>query len=248
MTTVIFLFSDDNITFIIPPGIADDTFEIRSPSGKVLTRKPLDRETTETYIIPIYVSDFSMSITLFDVSILVIKVLDVNDHAPRFQQGSRFRLSVPENSETSVIHTMVANDLDIGFNGEISYSITSGNVGNKFSIDIKTGELTARPLDRENHARYNLIITAQDQGTPTLQNTCNLTVSVEDQNDNDPKFDLSKYSTSILEDVPVDTSVLKVHASDEDIGVNARIIYSLANESQWLFRIDNKTGVITTAG
>ncbi|KAJ8922560.1 hypothetical protein NQ315_007590 [Exocentrus adspersus] len=240
---------NNNITFIIPAGIAEDTFEIRSPSGNVIVKKPLDREAVETYIIPVYVSDSSMhGVTLFDVSTLVVRVSDVNDHAPRFQQGSCYRLSVPENSETAVIHTMVAEDLDAGFNGEISYSITNGNVGNKFSIDARTGELSVRPLDRESHPRYYLTITAQDQGTPSLQSTCNLTVSVEDQNDNDPKFDLSKYSTNILEDVPIDTSVLKVHASDADAGVNARIIYSLSNESQWLFRIDNKTGVITTAG
>ncbi|KAJ8953096.1 hypothetical protein NQ318_013438 [Aromia moschata] len=240
---------DENLTFIIPPGIADDTFEIKSPSGKVLTKKPLDRETTETYIIPIYVSDSTTNgITLFDVSTLVIKVADVNDHAPRFQKGSCYRLSVPENSETAVIHTVVARDLDVGFNGEIGYSITSGNIGNKFSIDSKTGDMTARPLDRESHSRYYLTVTAQDQGTPSMHSSCNMTISVEDQNDNDPKFDLSSYSTTILEDVPIDTSVLKVHASDADMGVNARIIYSLANESEWLFRIDNKTGVITTAG
>lgn len=113
---------------------------------------------------------------------------------------------------------------------------------------MHSGELTARPLDRESHSRYHLSITAQDHGNPPLQGFCNITVRVEDQNDNDPKFDNQRYSTTILEDVPTDTSVLKVHASDADMGVNARIIYSLTNESQWLFRIDNKTGVITTTG
>ncbi|KAJ8985393.1 hypothetical protein NQ317_007551 [Molorchus minor] len=240
---------NENLTFIIPPGIGEDTFEIKSPSGKVFTKKPLDREITETYFIPIYVSDSTNSATtLFDTTTLVIKVSDVNDHTPVFQKGSCYRLFVPENSDTAVIHTVVAKDLDIGFNGDISYSITSGNVGNKFSIDMKTGDLSARPLDRERHSRYYLSITVQDQGTPSLQSSCNMTISVEDQNDNDPKFDLPRYSTTILEDVPIDTSILKVHASDDDVGVNAKIIYSLANESQWLFRIDNKTGVITTNG
>lgn len=113
---------------------------------------------------------------------------------------------------------------------------------------MHSGELTSRSLDRESHSRYHLTITAQDHGSPALQSSCNITVRVEDQNDNDPKFDKVKYSATIMEDVPIDTSVLKVHASDADIGVNGRIIYSLANESQWLFRIDNKSGVITTTG
>lgn len=185
---------------------------------------------------------------VFDKSKIKISIIDVNDHAPEFHPGTCYRLSVPENSDTSIIHTVVAKDLDTGRNGEISYSIGSGNMGNKFSINSQTGELTARPLDRESHSRYLISVVAQDHGNPHLQNFCNLTINVEDQNDNDPKFDLSKYSTSIPEDTPIDTSVLKVHASDADMGVNARIIYYLANESQWLFRIDNKTGVITTAG
>uniref|UniRef100_A0AAR5P542 Cadherin domain-containing protein n=2 Tax=Dendroctonus ponderosae TaxID=77166 RepID=A0AAR5P542_DENPD len=237
-----------NVSFFISPGIADDTFEIQSPSGKVLTRKPLDREILESYLLSIFVTDTSQDMPMFDKTLLHIRVLDINDHAPRFQPESCQRLAIPENTEAAVFHTVVANDMDSGPNGDVSYSITSGNIRNKFSIDSKTGALTAKSLDRESNARYYLTITAQDHGSPSMQGYCNLTVFVEDQNDNDPKFDLSKYSTSMLEDVPIDTSIMKVHASDADVGFNAKIIYFLANESQWLFRIDNKTGVITTAG
>ncbi|KAF7286531.1 hypothetical protein GWI33_004934 [Rhynchophorus ferrugineus] len=238
-----------NVTFIIPPGIQDDTFEVRSPSGKVFTKKLLDRELTGSYTVPVYVTDFSTYDTpIFDMTKLRITVIDINDHAPKFQSGSCQRLAIPENSDTAVFHTVVASDMDSGANGQISYSITSGNIRNKFSINSNTGELTAKPLDRESNSRYYLTITAQDHGVPSMQGYCNLTVFVEDQNDNDPKFDLSKYYTTILEDTPIDTSIMKVHASDADTGLNAKIIYFLANESQWLFRIDNKTGVITTAG
>lgn len=114
---------------------------------------------------------------------------------------------------------------------------------------MHTGELKARSLDREMHSRYHLQITAQDRGSPiTYQGTCNITVIVEDQNDNDPRFELSKYVATIPEDTPIGTSVLKVKATDADLGINARMVYSLANETQWLFSIDNRSGVITTAG
>lgn len=72
--------------------------------------------------------------------------------------------------------------------------------------------------------------------------------SVEDQNDNDPRFEMAKYVAAIAEDIPIGTSVLTVKAIDGDLGINARIIYSLANETEWLFSIDNRTGLITTAG
>lgn len=114
---------------------------------------------------------------------------------------------------------------------------------------MHTGELTARPLDRELQSRYLLQITAQDRGSPiTYQGTCNISITVEDQNDNDPRFELSKYITTIPEDVPIGTSVLTIKATDADIGINARIVYSLANETHWLFNIDNRSGLITTTG
>jgi protocadherin-16/23 len=124
-----------------------------------------------------------------------------------------------------------------------------GNIGNKFSIDMQTGELTARPLDRETHSRYFLQITAQDRGTPvTYQGQCNISINVEDENDNDPRFEMAKYIGSIPEDTPIGTSVLTVKAIDADLGINARITYSLANETEWLFHINNRSGLITTVG
>lgn len=114
---------------------------------------------------------------------------------------------------------------------------------------MHSGELTARSLDRETQSRYMLQITANDRGTPiTYHNTCNISVIVEDQNDNDPRFELPKYTASIPEDIQIGTSVLSVKANDSDLGINARIVYSLANETQWLFNIDNRSGLITTAG
>lgn len=113
---------------------------------------------------------------------------------------------------------------------------------------MRTGELSARPLDRESQPRYQLVITAQDRGSPPLSGACNLTVTVEDQNDNDPRFSKQRYSATIPENVDVGSAVLTVKASDADLGINAKLVYSLANESQWQFHIDNRTGVITTAG
>lgn len=129
-----------------------------------------------------------------------------------------------------------------------SFLFPGGNVGNKFSIDMHTGELTARPLDRETYSRYLLQITAQDRGTPINHGTCNISIIVEDQNDNDPRFELSKYTATINEDAAIGTSALIVKATDADVGINARIVYSLANETQWLFSIDNRSGLITTTG
>lgn len=126
---------------------------------------------------------------------------------------------------------------------------SGGNSGNKFSIDMHTGELTARELDREMQARYLLQITAQDRGSPiTYQGACNISIAVEDQNDSNPRFELTKYTVTVAEDVAIGTPIMTVKATDADIGTNAQIVYSLANETNWLFSVDNRSGVITTTG
>nr|CAD7437986.1 unnamed protein product [Timema bartmani] len=112
-----------------------------------------------------------------------------------------------------------------------------GNVGNRFSLDPHTGELKSRPLDRESLTRYWLLVMAQDRGSPApLRASCNISVLVEDQNDNDPVFAQPRYSASVAEDAPPGTAVLTVHATDADLGPNARLVYSLANESDWMFQ------------
>lgn len=59
----------------------------------------------------------------FDIATIIITISDVNDHAPEFRPGACYALSVPENNEFAVMHTVVATDLDEGANGEIFYSI-----------------------------------------------------------------------------------------------------------------------------
>lgn len=149
---------------------------------------------------------------------------------------------------------------------------------------MHTGELTAKPLDREMQSRYHLQITAQDRGSPiTYQSTCNISIAVEDQNDSNPRFDwivknglcsthfktflkfieddlfdlckfflfsigLARYTVTVAEDVAIGTPILTVKATDADIGTNSQIVYSLANETDWLFSVDNRSGVITTTG
>ncbi|KOB78988.1 Cadherin [Operophtera brumata] len=240
-----------NLTYTIPFGVADDKFAVDERLGTLTVKTRIDREEKDQYIFPVYVTDSStfQSTTNFDVATVTISIMDVNDNPPTYKSGSCYPLPVPENNEPKVIHTVAATDKDIGANGVITYSITSGNNGNKFSIDSTSGQLTARTLDRESQARYHLTITAFDHGSPVaLQGSCNITVIVEDQNDNDPVFDTGHYSAAIPEDAVTDTSVIKVRATDADLGFNKRIVYSLANESQGLFRIDNKTGIIFTTG
>lgn len=116
-------------------------------------------------------------------------------------------------------------------------------------LDSTTGELSCKPLDREKNSLYNLTIMAEDNGPkPRLFSLTTVLVSVLDVNDNDPQFINTPYTAAIPEDTPPGTNVLTVEATDADEGINSLISYSINNSAQGLFKIDNVTGVITTAG
>ncbi|XP_072754595.1 protein dachsous isoform X1 [Anoplolepis gracilipes] len=257
-----------NVTFTIPNDVPSNKFAITS-SGLVILRDSLDREKVARYSVTI----LARSNKLLDVTTLEVIVMDENDNSPEFRPGSCYTLAVPENQEASMIHTIAATDLDEDKNGEIFYSIVGGNIGAKFILDPTTGVLSMSNLDRETVPKYILTISAKDKGRPSREARCNLTVIVLDINDNAPTFvqnqyteshahtgfpygssnypanyHPTKYVTTISEDVASDSSVMSVKATDPDQGLNGKITYAIAEETSWLFRVDNLTGVITTAG
>lgn len=131
------MLSGGNLTYEIPKGIGDDSFTVDPLRGIVTTKGTFDRETKDMYTVPIYVME-SMTTQFkagasgksnklksqFDVATIVIRITDVNDHAPEFRPGSCYPLAIPENSDLSIVHQVVATDLDEGPNGDITYSIT----------------------------------------------------------------------------------------------------------------------------
>jgi hypothetical protein len=78
-----------------------------------------------------------------------------------------------------------------------------------------------------------------------------LMVGIDDDNDNEPKFDRPSYEFDVVENSPPGTTVGRVHAEDKDIGINGRISYQLlTTQSQQegnehnKFVIDHESGVI----
>lgn len=70
---------------------------------------------------------------------------------------------------TSVVQVR-ATDRDIGINSVLSYYITEGNEDMTFRMDRISGEIATRPAppDRERQNFYHLVVTVEDEGTPTL--------------------------------------------------------------------------------
>ncbi|NWU42622.1 PCD23 protein, partial [Hylia prasina] len=235
--------------------LIDDTygaFAIDSVTGSIITTKALDRETKSQYTFRAVASDCS---THFPRSTTVMTVLiqDVNDNAPKFEQGY-YKAAVWEGQspKTDIIQVFAA-DLDSGLNGETEYSILSGNENATFLIDSARGILaTNTGLDYESTSSYRfvsashqLILLASDHGTPSLNSTATVLITVLDVNDNPPIFSSPEYHVHVKESIPIGSHITEVSAKDCDEGANAEITYAIiSGNDRGHFCLDGRTGSV----
>uniref|UniRef100_A0A287DD33 Dachsous cadherin-related 2 n=1 Tax=Ictidomys tridecemlineatus TaxID=43179 RepID=A0A287DD33_ICTTR len=204
------------------PGV--NPFLIHPSSGMLVTASPLDRESTPAVILTVTASDQAVNVTDRRLRSLVAKVviLDVNDHRPTFTTFP-FAYIREDAAVGSVVHHVSAQDPDEGRNGEVTYSILSGNDHMTFLLDESSGLLTTiRPLDYELKTQHILTLLALDDGTPALSSSQTLTITVLDVNDHAPEFMQHLYEASVKENQSPGAFVTRVEAQDRDSG-NLRI-------------------------
>ncbi|XP_057586594.1 protocadherin Fat 2 isoform X2 [Hippopotamus amphibius kiboko] len=205
---------------------------------RIFSRKTLDREHMAKYLLRITASDGK-----FQASVLVeIFVLDINDNSPQCSQllyTGKVREDVPPGH---LILKVSATDLDSDTNAQITYSL-HGPGADEFKMDPHTGELTTLTvLDREKKDAYSLVAKATDGGGQSCQ--ADVTLHVEDVNDNAPRFFPSHCEVAVFDNTTVKTPVAVVLARDPDQGTNAQVVYSLTDSAEGHFSIEASTGVI----
>lgn len=220
------------------------SFDIVKVNGR------LDREEIPIYNLTIVASDKGTpprSTTAY----LVIRVNDVNDHEPVFQQSEYTSVL----SELSPIGTFVASisatDADSGLNARIYYDFDSGNEESWFTIDQDTGLVTTiATLDREIRGSVEVRVTARDGGPNPKYATTHLRVTILDENDEAPKFARSDIGVAFSEDTLPESLVATVTALDNDQGTNGSVAYhlhpSVHRDYPKTFALDALTGQLTT--
>ncbi|XP_004280288.2 protocadherin gamma-A1 isoform X27 [Orcinus orca] len=204
-------------------------FHLDSYTGEISNKEPLDFEEYTIYPMEIQAQDGS---SLMARAKVLVKVLDINDNAPEVTITS-VTTAVPENFPPGAIIALISvHDQDSGDNGHTTCSI-SGNLPFKLEkLDDNYYRLvTERTMDRELTSQYNITVTAADQGTPTLSTETHISLQVTDINDNSPVFLQDSYSTYIPENNPRGASIFSVTAHDADSNENARVTYSLVEDT-----------------
>ncbi|XP_067851867.1 protocadherin-10-like [Heptranchias perlo] len=183
-----------------------------------------------------------------------VEILDINDNSPSFPD-STISLQMAETIAPGVRFPLEsAEDPDFGINTIASYKLSSNE---HFGLKMQTTEdgikvaelLLEKPLDREQQSSFQLVLTATDGGTPHRSGTAQILITVLDSNDNPPVFEHAIYRSSLTENSPKGTLVIKVSASDPDEGPNAELTYSFSKLAsprvRELFRLDPHTGEIS---
>ncbi|XP_066507613.1 protocadherin gamma-A12-like isoform X7 [Hoplias malabaricus] len=220
----------------------------------LVTDSALDREQTADYNITITAVDAGNP-PLSSKQLLSVKISDVNDHAPQFEQES-YNAYIMENNPSSMsVLSIKAHDADWGENARVSYFLLDGEpLASCISINADTGVVYAvRSFDYEQLKSFQIQIRAQDGGSPPLSSNVSVKIQIQDQNDNAPQvlYPVQSGGSVVAEMVPrsadVGYLVTKVVAVDVDSGQNAWLSYKLQKATdRALFEVGAQNGEIRT--
>ncbi|VDK18773.1 unnamed protein product [Anisakis simplex] len=102
----------------------------------------------------------------------------------------------------------------------------------------------AADLDYEKSTEMFIVLRVDDSGGNS--DSAAAVVRIMDVNDNAPVFSPNQYKIEAVENWPAGTVITMVNAVDKDSGENGRIEYSLLQNGERYFEIDEETGVVRT--
>ncbi|XP_053144892.1 cadherin-related family member 2 [Hemicordylus capensis] len=221
------------ITYELLPQSVQSTFTVNATTGAVLVANgsKLDWGTRSTYYATLQAVDGG---GLSGSTQLEISVIDINNNPPVVIGSYNIFVTEGKNIDPVKIQATDQDDPNTN-NSRLQYEIMPGEFSSNFTINPDTGKLSSNgPLDREAiPAELNgvMVVTVlvHDLGIPQLNTTVNVTITVEDINDNAPRFESSFYEFSVQEGLP-GISVGNVTATDADqTEINNRITFNIGN-------------------
>uniref|UniRef100_A0A4W6G704 FAT atypical cadherin 2 n=1 Tax=Lates calcarifer TaxID=8187 RepID=A0A4W6G704_LATCA len=212
-----------------------EVFSIDGESGWITTVRETDCEAYRVYRFNVVAMDHGGDVKLSSSVLVEVTVTDENDNMPKFSDDV-YRGSVVENSSPGEV-----------INRLVTCYITDGDPLGQFAIiqqdEGEWGLIVKERLDRETRDRYMLRVTATDG---KFEAPVTVDVHVLDINDNSPLCEQLVYTEVVMENSPSSMFVLKVSASDPDVGANGQISYTLHGPNADKFHLDHRTGELFT--
>ncbi|KAM9729569.1 protocadherin-16 [Menidia menidia] len=234
------------ISYSLFSGNRKQAFTISSSTGEIWVQSSKGLDFEDTPRLRLVIKAATMSSTSFMAINLVLQ--DVNDNLPRFHlQNYVAYMKEAQGYEMPIIR-VVAEDVDQGQNGQVTYSIQSSSMSGLFKIDPVTGSITtAAIMDREIFTQTKLVVTATDRGSPRLAGSATLTVIIVDQNDNSPTIPLPQ-EIRIPENTLIGTEITLVTGNDVDSSPALSYSLHLDPTSLGKFGIHRYSGGVSLTG
>lgn len=168
-------------------GFGSENFGTDTESGGIFVKKTLNYEHQKSYSLSLIARDGGGRESNANI---FIDIVDLNDNFPQFETNEYYR-SVREGSKSFEPQFFVkAYDVDGATqgNGQISYKIESENSisGHVFSINNETGEIFISDAGVHSSdtfdGNYELMICAEDFGSPRLKNYTKVIIRVGSEN------------------------------------------------------------------
>uniref|UniRef100_A0A673ZTN7 Protocadherin-16 n=1 Tax=Salmo trutta TaxID=8032 RepID=A0A673ZTN7_SALTR len=235
--------SRSGISYSIFSGNTLHSFGISSSTGEIWVQSSMGLDYEETPRLRLVVKAETASSSSFMAVNLILQ--DVNDNLPRFQLQNYVAYIREAQGYNFPIIQVVADDLDQGQNGQVTYSLRSSSLSGLFKIDPLTGSITtAAIMDREIWTQTKLVVTATDRGTPRLAGSATLTVIIVDLNDNSPTIPLPR-EIRVPENTLIGSVITQVTGNDVDSGPTLSYTLHLDPSSQGVFGIHRYGGGVS---
>ncbi len=232
--------SEGNLLYLILSG-ANGLFQIDRRTGTLFVIGPLN--VGRVYELQLLVSDGINEGT----AVARVQVMDINNNSPVFSQDA-YSAEILEFSppETFVLFVSATDD-DVGIFSQISYFLLPSDDANSFFINETSGEIitaSGSTFDYLVQNEFQFQVEARDGADPPRNTVVNVTVNLEDVNNNPPVFTMNPFRVDVSEATPIGMSVFEITASDDDIGIDdAQMYFELLTQNS-SFTIERETGIV----
>lgn len=210
----------------------EPSFVIDPVTGEITAGQEYDRETVSQVSFVVMAEDGGQRQGKTSV---IVDIIDQNDNTPYFTSSLEFQVAenLPAGSKVDVIE---AKDRDDGQNAEVVYYMPDDSFRMSTSIPfvvLPTGIIkTDSVLDKDKQSLYTFPVVVKDRGKPPRSSTATVTVHVIDSNDHKPVFIFPTRNNNTVRfrsDTPPGSLITRLMATDEDVGRNARLKYSIVS-------------------
>lgn len=236
-----------NPSFDYSLSVGNETGLFLINGGNISLLRSLDYEVQTLHHLSINIVQLGGSLSFTMTAI--IEVISINEHTPQFT-STTIDLTVQESALiASSVGLISATDDDAGSDGMVIYTISSQS-SNKFTIHPSTGEvIVTRSLDFETAQSFSFSVVATDSPadhSTQRSSTAQVQISIQDVNDNRPRFMSYVYYTGVSErSYSVGRQVAHLPCNDLDSGVNQELTYFIAaGNEEGKFRINATSGQI----